>query len=268
MTTTYPTTLDTFSAKVDNVTTVQAADMNNVQDAIVATETEVTAIRAKVGSQVLARTFDDRVVTPEIVSPTDHFQSGVIPTGYAWAATSGVIFGTPTTLAYALNGDYLGVTATAATRRHFLYKSIANSLAAWNGKVFDIAVRGGGPCEIGVRIDDGGSASTDRFLEFYSSAVANDGTHKLEARRQETTSGGVTTTAMASTEKTFELPYVIRILVNATPAIVCYMISMDGQVQSKLTTGTLNWVPSAGRVGIFVKEAGFYSMVDWFYTTF
>ena len=201
---------------------------------------------------------------------TSHFRDGAIPDGYTWAATSGVMYGTPTVLDYDLNNDYMGVAANGAGQRHFLHKAVANAAASWQNKVFDARVRAGGGAECGIRIDDGSSAASGRFLEFYSDGTAGNGTHTLKVRRQDTTGGGETVTVTAAL-KTIDAPFFLRVMCQAVAPsyrLICYIIAEDGQVSSLFATGALNWIPSAGRVGLFVKEAGFYSMVDLFYTTF
>lgn len=59
MSTSFPGALDSFSVKVDNVTTVTAADVNNLQDAVLAIETAIG---------LNANAFNNYVITPSVAT--------------------------------------------------------------------------------------------------------------------------------------------------------------------------------------------------------
>lgn len=217
-----------------------------------------------------ARGLMRRFVSPPTLDVTDHFRSGVIPSGYTWAATSGVMNGTPTLLGYAENSDWLGSTGNAAGNRHFLQKAVPNVAANWQNKIFECSVRAGGGCEAGIRIDNGNSASNQPYLEFFSDATAGNGTHTLKIRRRDAVDGGETTTTTAAV-KPLDTPFFIRLFsFYSAPnySLLCYIRATDGQESALLATGPLTWFPVAGRVGLYIKESAFYSMFDWFWTTF
>jgi hypothetical protein len=90
MPTNFPGTVDVYTVKVDNVSDVLAADINNVQDAIVAIQNRIGAnasgpVITSVGTQTIAgaKTFSQTVVAPGFSG------SGAALTGF----TSGQITG-------------------------------------------------------------------------------------------------------------------------------------------------------------------------------
>ncbi len=202
---------------------------------------------------------------------TDHFRSGSWPTGFTWAAASGVINGDPdVNTEKSLYGEWAALIGSGAGHRNYLQKAVANSGAAWGGKVFIARIRAGGGAECGIRVDNGNSASNQPYLEFYSDATALDGTHTLKIRRVDTV-GGATTTTTTQAKKTLDTAFNLY-LTCTTGGGNYYLNSLiqseDGQVSLLLSSPALGWIPSAGRVGLYVKEKYFYSMIDVFYTSF
>ncbi len=202
---------------------------------------------------------------------TDHFRTGVLTTGYTWAAASGVINGDPNAATnLSLYGEWAALVGSGAGHRNYLQKAVANSGAAWAGKVFLARIRAGGGAECGIRLDNGNSASNQPYLEFFSDATALDGTHTLKIRRVDTV-GGATTTTTTQAKKTLDTAfnlYLDCITAAGSYYLRCLLQSEDSQVSLLLQTPALGWIPSAGRVGLYVKESYFYSMIDVFYTSF
>ena len=119
---------------------------------------------------------------------TDHFRSGVIPTGYAWQGAP--FAGTPSTITWSLAGDYLSLRPDNTAHRLFLSTAVANDAGAWSGGTYFTArVATGHTTEIGIRLDDG---SDNNYGEFYLTGVLGLGWARLDFRYR--TGGGAVTT--------------------------------------------------------------------------
>ena len=144
MATNYPTTQDSYSVKVDNTTTVMAADVNNLQDA-------VTALEAKVG-----------VTSSTVSSSIDYFinnASGLFKTHVHDGTTSALIPGSSlTTLNTVVTGagalpwinvagiNALTIKTTLASGDYFIIEDSASSyakkkatLSSFNSVLVDLA---------------------------------------------------------------------------------------------------------------------------------
>lgn len=200
-------------------------------------------------------------------TPTEHFRSGSIPAGYSWAATSGVMYGTPGTLIYSQAGEYLIALGGGAGQKHFLQKAVANSGAAWQNNRIATRCYTRNGCLAGVRVDNGNSGATQPYIELYleDSGVAT-GTVKFRYRN---TVGGATTTV---TGPVISGQYVtLYLLLNYSGGVYtfyAYLVLEDGLTHTLGNSGAVAWMPVAGRVGIFLENASNYSSFDWFWTTF
>jgi len=83
MAVTFPTTLDSFSDKVDNVNDVQAVDINDVQDAIEALETKVG-----INSSAVTASIDYKVNNFFATGRKVYLYENTAPTGWSITAVT------------------------------------------------------------------------------------------------------------------------------------------------------------------------------------
>lgn len=201
-----------------------------------------------------------------IATYDNHFTSGVIPSGYAW---QGAPFGgTPVALQYSRNGDYLGCTADAGGTKHFMSIAVANAAASWQNKYIWARLGTGAITEIGVRLDDG---TDNNYAEIFMTGAAVNATQTLSFRYR--IGGAAATTVTSAIVVPVGELYTVRLVcVYAAPnySVSGYLVGEDGSAINitTFTTGTVTWMPAAGRVGIFCKDAGNYGLVDVFARTF
>lgn len=201
-----------------------------------------------------------------ITTYIDHFRSGVIPSGFTWRGAP--FGGTPVSLLYNQAFDYLGCTADGAGTRHFLADDIANLASAWDGRAMWGRIRTGYATEIGFRLDDG---TDNNYCEVYVTGALVNATQRLDFRYR--TGGGAVTTVASGLIIPCDT-YIVTFLYCYSSGgfyfIQGYLISEEGDyvVISGFNSGPLTWIPSAGRLGIMVKNTGNYANVDWFHHIF
>lgn len=191
-----------------------------------------------------------------IAGYTDHFRSGVIPTGFSWIS-DGTFNGTPANLAYNFRSSYLRAMATATP--YFL----ADAITVYADKVFYARLDTGLATEIGIRLDDG---SDDNYAELILDPQ-DDGTYIVDFRYR--AGGGAVTDVAGPQYPCTQMVVVYLCWVNATPAVYGYTLLESGDTVnvSGFNTGVLAWTPA--RVGIKLQvNAGNYAHCDWFYSTF
>lgn len=200
---------------------------------------------------------------------TDHFRTGTIPTGYAWQGSP--FDGTPTlVLSYQVANDYMRAIANTSNGRVFLGKAIANSAAAWQAKGIAARVRTGVITEIGVRVDNG---TDNYYAEIYMTGVAGDGTQTLEFRHRNGSGDSVHVVTSGLVIPCNQYMCLLLICNYSAPnySISGYILGEDGSSinVNGLTTGTVSWMPAAGRAGILIKQNnGNPGYCDWFYNYF
>lgn len=194
---------------------------------------------------------------------TDHFRSGSIPSGFAWAGSP---FITGDILDYDARSDFLetGITS-GGSGRSFLYKAITNAEASWSNKHVSARCRAGNTGKVGIRVDDG---SDDNYFEFYLKGTGTQQTLHTNIRAgggSETESSALL--AMPQTEL-----LTLQLYVNKYGSdwyIQPYVVSEDGGS----IYGALNaiaWAPASGRQGLMLRYLANYDagVFDWFYYTF
>jgi len=188
-------------------------------------------------------------------------------TGYAWAGAP--LGGTPAAVYYSYNDDYLYMADAA---KCFLYTNIANAAASWQGKYIEARVSGGITVECGVRIDDG---TDNNWVEMFLDGSLVVGESTLRYRYRDN-AGAITTVSAATTVPfgtflTFQLlcyysapNYFAYGYLKGEHGGRCNLVSFSHQLNGNWTAGP----PAAGRVGVFVDNAGNSANCDWFYKTF
>jgi len=194
-------------------------------------------------------------------TPTDHFRSGVIPTGFTW---QGAPFSTPT-VTYSLIGDYLQLVSNAANQRSFLSMPITNAAANWQNKAFYARVSGRYYGQMGIRCDDG---TDDNYVEFYLDSSAHNGMSTLKYK---TRAGGGAPAETASAIVIPDLQYLVLRLFSFYSGgnyyFYLYVVGEEG-IQSTIAAAYLyTWAPSAGRIGLVfnstVAGTGVICTADW-----
>lgn len=218
---------------------------NAVRDLLSPDNTDGDLFPRGAGHGVSSRFIDNGL--PELSLPiTDHFRSGVIPTGYAWL---GAPFATPGTIVYSQSGDWLR-TFHGGAARGFLAKT--NNA---RGDLLFVRIATDGVVNAGLRIDDG----TD--TNYYEWRIVHVSGGSFVVRLIQTGSANVDTTVNPiSVSLTLMLfPLGSAPSPNHTP--FCYLVNELGG-NDLLTTGALaTWTPA--RVGIVTDNAGALN-ADWF----
>lgn len=196
---------------------------------------------------------------------TDHFRSGVIPTGFAW---QGAPFAAPALTDYSYRNEYLGV-ANAGAARCFMSKAVTNAAASWQNLNFYARVGARGTGRIGIRLDAGNDLN---YAEIYVDATAGTGSQLLNFRYR--TGGAITTVASSFLAPAGTLT-TLRLLCYFSGGnyyLVGYVISESRTPENVagFITPVLGWMPTAGRAGILYESAGgsAYSDCDWFSNEF
>jgi hypothetical protein len=121
-----------------------------------------------------------RFITPVgFATVTNHFRSGVIPTGYAWR---GAPFATPTNITWSYRGDYATISFVGAGR------ACLSKAGGTIGSVLYARVVTGTGCDFGMRYDDG---SDNNYYEY---RLVQSGAAILFRIRQRVGGGAVTVT--------------------------------------------------------------------------
>lgn len=184
----------------------------------------------------------------------EHFRSGAIPSGYAWA---GAPFGTPANIAYSDKSDY-GVFYDG-TNVGFLQKSIT----AYLGRSIWARLAPGEGGSAGLRFDDG---TDNNYSEAYIYSLANA---KARARFRYRQGGGAVTTVDAVDVVSGQF-YGLRLLCSQTGANhweFAYILTENGYNSSPISNSpAAAWTVS--RVGILTNRdaLGGRCMFDWFFT--
>ena len=185
---------------------------------------------------------------------TDHHQADAMPAGFAWAEGSG--FGGEPDVQWARRGSFMRWELTAAP--HFLFDSIGT----YDNRRFYARLRVGSASEIGVRLDDGGTANYAEIVldPNQAGAYVIDFRHK-KAEAAETDSPGPTVVATQYT--------VVQIAFEDN-TVYGRLMAEDGDAvtMEAWTSGTVSWTPA--RVGFVSRGSAGAAPVasDWFYNTF
>ena len=154
MSTSYPTAADSFTTKVDNVDTVYAADINNVQDSISALETrlgitstplptiidtDVTLAAnsdTKISSQKAVKTYSDSgtqtLTNKTLISPVIKSWDGWQTVSDSWTYASSSTINVPSGAASLYQiGDKIKITQT--TNKYFYVIAVADTLLTVTG---------------------------------------------------------------------------------------------------------------------------------------
>jgi hypothetical protein len=193
-------------------------------------------------------------------SPTDHFRSGVIPTGFTW---QGAPFTTPT-IVYNYGGDYLQLVSNANNQRSFLSMPITNTAENWKNKNFLARVSGRYYGGMGIRVDDG---TDNNYVEFFLDASAISGMSTLKWSKR-AGGGAVTTTATsyAIPSEKYATLSVFSYYSAPNYYFYFYTIGEDGGSNS-IAAYYYAFAPAAGRIGLvfntYVAGTGVICMADW-----
>ena len=213
-----------------------------------------------------ARGLAARFVTP--LGPrayTDHFRSGVIPTGFAW---QGAPFGGTPTIGYNRASEYLGAAGGGAAR-YFMSIAVTNAAASWQDKAIWARQAAAYNGRLGIRLDDG---TDNNYAEVLLDASANDGGQVLTFRYR--AGGGAVTTVTGSTYPVTQLFTLLILCVwnGANYYVYGYPVNEAGDSVNvaNFNTPAIAWAPAAGRVGILLDTtaASGHTLTDWFYNTF
>lgn len=207
-----------------------------------------------------------RFITPRGPrSWTDHFRSGVIPTGFAW---QGAPFGGTPTVAYSRASEYLGALGGGAAR-YFMSVAVTNAAASWQNKAIWARQCASVSARIGLRLDDG---TDNNYAEVLLDASTNTGGQVLTFRYR--AGGGAVTTVTGDTYPVTQL-FTFRLLCvwdGANYYVYGYVVNEAGDAVNitNFNTPAIAWAPAAGRVGILLDTtaASGYTLTDWFYNTF
>lgn len=188
---------------------------------------------------------------------SDHFRSGIIPTGFSWIS-DGTFNGTPSvTLDYDHRDTYLRVASSSPP--HFL----AHAITSYSAKAIFARMRTGINTVIGLRIDDG---SDDNYAEHYldpGGASCEVGEYQVTFKYR--ADGGTPTSQVGPVFPASEF-CTLRLYYHTTTSILGYLISESGDNvnMSSFATGATTWTPS--RVGFIVSvNSGNPGLIDWFY---
>jgi len=187
---------------------------------------------------------------------TDHFRSGVIPTGFSWIA-DGTFNGTPAALDYDVQSTYLSAASDATP--HFL----ADAITVYDNQSMYARIRTGSTTEFGIRLDDGTNNN-------YAEIILDPGVGNYVVDFRHRTGGGAVTDTPGPTVLTSEYVTVRLYWYAASDTIYGYLIGEEGAIINLTgfaTGGALAWVPA--RVGFVVQvDGGYPGYCDWFYSTF
>jgi len=183
------------------------------------------------------------------VTPTDHFRSGSIPTGYAWA---GAPFATPTTVQYNFNSEYFRAFFSSTGNRGFMYKTVDA-----RGGIYDMRAISSTPCNFGFRIDDG---SDNNYTEW---KLVNNGSTNI-FRAVERTGGGALTTTDVSMDWQSVIFLRFRPINGGGDTHYDYGY-IAGELSSSLLfpSGVKTWLPT--RFGVIVDDTSTeaVAIIDW-----
>jgi hypothetical protein len=199
-------------------------------------------------------------------APTDHFTSGRITSGYAWAGSP---FATPSIILYSYSGDYLGF-YNSGPGRYFMYKRITNSAASWKNMYIEGRFCAGVNGAVGLRVDDG---TDNNYVEIYVDDTAADGANTLKFSWR--TGSGAVTTATAGCKLPVSEFMVLRLSCywsGSAYSFYGYIVDETGGpvVLSGFNTAAVTWCPAAGRAGILGGSSAScgHLKCDWFYNCF
>lgn len=197
--------------------------------------------------------------------PTDHFTSGRITSGYAWAGSP---FATPS-IVYSYSSDYLGF-YNSGPGRYFMYKSIPNNSTNWRGMYIEGRLCAGVNGSVGLRVDDG---TDNNYAEIYADNTAADGANTIKFSQR--TGGGAVTTATAGCKPPISQYMVLRLLCywdGSSYFFYGYIVDENGAPVnvSGFNTAAVAWCPASGRAGIVGRSSAAcgYLKCDWFYNCF
>lgn len=192
-------------------------------------------------------------------APYDHFRSGVIPTGFAWAGAP--FNGVPATLAYSYSSDYMLVRGNGVANRHFLFDTINNVGGDWQNKSLWARVRAGINVDIGIRIDDG---DDNDYVQIIS---RGRGLGAQEVYFEHRDGGGAVTAHVIDAIDIDHWLVMWLWFAYSAPNYTAYgfVVAEDGKELGPTNwTHGIVWCPAAGRLGIIVEETGYQASCDWF----
>jgi hypothetical protein len=202
-------------------------------------------------------------------TPTTHFTSASIPSGYAWL--TGGVFAAPTSpgyLEYNYSGDFLIAAMNAASVKGFLYKSVGNVGSKWQNRSLMGRFAAGVPTEIGLRLDNG---TDSNYAEIYMTGVLANGMQRVDFRYS--ASGTVTpvqSSMIAPITDSFVLQLYCQYIAPSTYVLHGFVVGEEG-LGFSITGFSINspaWVPSAGRAGLMVHNYGSVGRCDWLLNEF
>lgn len=185
---------------------------------------------------------------------TDHFRSGVIPTGFTWQGAP--FSGTPGTLAYNYNGSWLRALINSASP-YFL----ADAISVYSDKKIVAMMNAAYSTQVGIRIDDG---TVSNSVDFYLDGGAT---------------GCCVPTFRVYTAGSPAYTYLCSMPMNQQICLHLQHFSSDGKIRGYLVgpngmtiyagcvSAAIGWTPA--RVGLtFNGTSSGYPSIDWFYSDF
>ena len=191
-------------------------------------------------------------------TPTDHFRSGGIPSGYSWTTLAGYS-GTPPYVEYRIAGDYM-VVGGAVNGAYLLGRYGPDSLSACRAKHFVVRVLPG-EVAAGVTILYNCSGT----WRYVSCRVFRTGDYIIYYCFQHNL-GGSTVTITTSYFWDTTQPVVIRLWHYTDDYVYSYVVNEAGYWQNLARTSVTVPTISQSFWGMGFYGIGQYAYVDWFLT--
>jgi hypothetical protein len=191
-------------------------------------------------------------------TPTNHFRSGSIPSGYSWTTLTGH-GGTPPYVNYGVTNDYMAVSGNANTS-HLLGKYGPTSLSACQGKYFVVRVLPG-EVSAGVTILYNCSGT----WRYVTCKVYRASDYTVTYHLQHNLGGSDVPTATNYFWDTTQ-PVIIRLLHHTDNYVYSYVVNEAGWTQNLARTSVAVPTISQSFWGMGFYGSGQYAFVDWFLT--
>jgi hypothetical protein len=190
---------------------------------------------------------------------TDHFRSGVIPTGYAWindGTFNGAPGGAGGELDYSHQGTYMAIVCDASP--HFLATAI--TVYEWKHFMGRFCTARSTIC--GIRADDG---TTNNYAQWFIEGNTDGSYTPTFSFRA---GGGAVTSNTAMAVSDTEFISLMLYHYADDPAFVGYTVNEAGSwsYPNGADTGVIAWTPT--RIGLMYSAAGYPCFTDLFYSTY
>jgi len=191
-------------------------------------------------------------------TPTDHFRSGYIPSGYSWTTLMDH-GGTPPYVNYGVANDYMAV-GGAANTNYLLGKHGPTSLSACQGKYFVVRVLPG-DVSAGVTILYNCSGT----WRYVTCKVYRASDYTITYHLQHNLGGSDVPIATNYFWDTTQ-PVIIRLLHHTDNYVYSYVVNEAGWTQNLARTSVAVPTISNSFWGMGFYGSGTYAYVDWFLT--